>query len=72
MFLQWRNILSVTTPTFTPTSITWFQFQTQLILTTCQIRYHSHCGIIVELEYHMVSRLHQLIFVWAKNKYPFL
>ena len=25
--------------------ITWFQ--TQLILTTCQIRYHSQCGIIV-------------------------
>ena len=24
---------------------TWFQ--TQLILTTCQIRYHGHCGIIV-------------------------
>ena len=28
--------------------ITWFQ--TQLILTTCQIRYHSHCGIIVALD----------------------
>ena len=28
-------------------SITWFQ--TQLILTTCQIRYRSHCGIIVAL-----------------------
>ena len=27
---------------------TWFQ--TQLILTTCQIRYHSHCGIIVALD----------------------
>ena len=25
--------------------ITWFQMQ--LILTTCQIRYHSQCGIIV-------------------------
>ena len=28
--------------------ITWFH--TQLILTTCQIRYHSHCGIIVALD----------------------
>ena len=28
--------------------ITWFQ--TQLILTTRQIRYHSHCGIIVALD----------------------
>ena len=28
--------------------ITWFQ--TQLILTTCQIRYHSLCGIIVTLD----------------------
>ena len=28
--------------------ITWFQ--TQLILTKCQIRYHSHCGIIVALD----------------------
>ena len=28
--------------------ITWFQ--TQLILTTCQIRYHSQCGIIVALD----------------------
>ena len=28
--------------------ITWFQ--TQLILTACQIRYHSHCGIIVALD----------------------
>ena len=31
-----------------PQPITWFQ--TQLILTTCQIRYHSHCGIIVALD----------------------
>ena len=45
MFLQQRNILSVTE---FPTSITWFQ--TQLILTTCQMRHHSHCGIIVELD----------------------
>ena len=28
--------------------ITWFQ--TQLILATCQIRYHNHCGIIVALD----------------------
>ena len=28
--------------------ITWFQ--TQLILTACQIRYHSHCGIIVAVD----------------------
>ena len=28
--------------------ITWLQ--TQLILTLCQIRYHSHCGIIVALD----------------------
>ena len=28
--------------------IAWFQ--TQLILTTCQIRYHGHCGIIVALD----------------------
>ena len=28
--------------------ITWFQ--TQQILTTCQIRYHSHCGVIVALD----------------------
>ena len=28
--------------------ITWFQ--TQLILTTCQICYRSHCGIIVALD----------------------
>ena len=27
---------------------TWFQ--TQLILTTCQIRYHSQCRIIVALD----------------------
>ena len=27
---------------------TWFQ--TQLILTTCQIRYHSQCGIIAALD----------------------
>ena len=27
---------------------TWFQ--TQLILTTCQICYRSHCGIIVALD----------------------
>ena len=27
---------------------TWFQ--TQLILTTCQVSYHSHCGIIVALD----------------------
>ena len=27
--------------------INWFQ--TQLILTTCQIRYHGHWGIIVAL-----------------------
>ena len=26
------------------------RFQTQLTLTTCQIRYHSHCGIIVALD----------------------
>ena len=25
-------------------------FQTQLILTRCQIRYHGHCGIIVALD----------------------
>ena len=25
------------------------RFQTQLILTTCQIRYHGHCGIIAAL-----------------------
>ena len=50
--------------------ITWFQ--TQLILTTCQVRYHSHCGIIIALdtliprgylEYFKVSRLRQLILV---------
>ena len=28
--------------------ITWFQ--TQLILSTCQIRYHNQCGIIVALD----------------------
>ena len=28
--------------------ITWFR--NQLILTTCQIRYHGHCGIIVALD----------------------
>ena len=28
--------------------ITWFQ--TQLIPTLCQIRYHSHCGIITALD----------------------
>ena len=28
--------------------ITWFQ--SQLLRTTCQIRYHSHCGIIVALD----------------------
>ena len=28
--------------------ITWFQIQ--LILTTCQIRYHTRCGIIVALD----------------------
>ena len=28
--------------------MTWFQ--TQPILTTCQIRYHSHCGVIVALD----------------------
>ena len=28
--------------------MTWFQ--TQLMLTTCQIRYHGHCGIIVALD----------------------
>ena len=28
--------------------ITWFQ--TQLILTTCQIRYHGQCGIIVAMD----------------------
>ena len=28
--------------------ITWFQIQ--LFLTTCQIRYHTHCGIIVALD----------------------
>ena len=28
--------------------ITWFQ--TQPILTTCEIRYHSHCGIIAALD----------------------
>ena len=28
--------------------ITWFQ--TQLILTACQIRYHGHFGIIVALD----------------------
>ena len=27
--------------------ITWFQ--TQLIHTACQIRYHTHCGIIIAL-----------------------
>ena len=27
---------------------TWFQ--TQLILTMCQIRYHGHCGIMVALD----------------------
>ena len=26
------------------------QTQTQLILTACQIRYHSHCGIIIALD----------------------
>ena len=31
-----------------PHCITWFQ--TQLIRTTCQIRYHGHCGIIVALD----------------------
>ena len=53
--------------------IAWFQ--TQLILTKCQIRYYSlffFCEIIVELdsclEYHMVSRLRQLILVWTKKK----
>ena len=25
------------------------RFQTQLFRTTCQIRYHSHCGIIIAL-----------------------
>ena len=25
-------------------------FQTQLILSMCQIRYHGHCGIIVALD----------------------
>ena len=28
--------------------INWFQ--TQLILTTCQIRYRGHCGIIIALD----------------------
>ena len=28
--------------------ITWFQIQ--LIFNTCQIRYHTHCGIIVALD----------------------
>ena len=28
--------------------ITWFQ--TQLIHTACEIRYHSHCGIILALD----------------------
>ena len=26
------------------------RFQIQLILTTCQIRYHTRCGIIVALD----------------------
>ena len=30
------------------TNITWFQIQ--LILTTCQIRYHAHCWIIVAMD----------------------
>ena len=54
--------------------ITWFQ--TQLIITTRQICYHSHLSdhrttrqlltLIPRgcLEYHMVSRLCQLILVW--------
>jgi hypothetical protein len=52
--------------------ITWFQ--TQIIPTTCQIRYHSHCGIIVALdssdylEYCTVSRLRQIILVWTEKK----
>ena len=53
--------------------ITWFQIQ--LILTPCQIRYHTHCGIIVALdssepliprgylEFCELSRLRQLILV---------
>ena len=52
-------------------------FQTQLILTLCQIRYHSHlwghCRIgklllLIPrsyLEYHTVNRLRQLILVWT-------
>ena len=38
-------------PTGKPTGVAvshWFQ--TQLILTTCQIRYHRHCGVIVALD----------------------
>ena len=53
--------------------ITWSQ--TQLIFTTCQIRYHSHlwdhrstgqlCTLFSRggLEYHMMSRVRQLILV---------
>jgi hypothetical protein len=58
--------------------ITWFQ--TQLIPTTCQIRYHSHSWddrsaaqlrILIPrrfLEYHMMSRVRQLTLVWTKQK----
>ena len=56
------------------TTIIIYYFQTQLILTTCQIRYHSHLwdhrstGRLRTvtprryLEYCEVSGLHQLIF----------
>ena len=39
-----QNLCSIT-----PYCITWFQIQLILtaFLTTCQIRDHSHCGIIV-------------------------
>ena len=52
---------------------TWFQ--TQLILTTCQNRYHSHlrdhgstgqlCALIRRncFEYHVMNRVHQLTLV---------
>ena len=52
--------------------VTWFQ--TQLILTACQIRYHGHCGVSIALdrrgylEYRMMSRICQLVLVWFKNK----
>ena len=80
LFFLWSLCLMCTgSPTDVAVShcITWFQ--TQLILTTCQIRYHSHfwdhcrsgqlCTLIPRggFEYHTVGRLCELILAGTKK-----